>query len=168
MEQRCKIILQNYLQTQVYNTDYTLVKDTIDKNNFTIYYKNNILFEIYNIDYYVKYIGKKEYYHNMFVCYYNNKNNRIIFTINKKIKMVSTCDYNNRELKYYNKFCKIYKKIFYDYSRKSWFNYYYKIKPYNLYIYKLYNKHTYILSKLYSNHYSIMFLLYIIFDYICI
>jgi len=135
MEQRCEIILQNYLQTLVYNTDYILVKDTIDKNNFTIYYKNNILFEVYNIDYYVKYKGQKEYYHNMFICYYNNKN----------IKIVSTCDYNNRELKYYNKFCKIYKKIFYDYSRKAWFNYYYKIKPYNLYIYINYiiNIHIY-------------------------
>ena len=37
MEQRCKNILQNYLTTQVYNTDYKI-----------IYYNNNNIIYLYN------------------------------------------------------------------------------------------------------------------------
>ena len=70
--------------------------------------------------------------------------------------------------KHYDKFCKIYKKKVRIYEDYIYFKYYYKIKPcdiyniYYIYIYKSFINY-YNTTKLYSNQYSIMFLLYIIF-----
>jgi len=75
MEQRCKIILQNYLKTKVYNTDYEII------NNFIIKYKNIELFNIFNKTNYIKYNicneTQKYYNHNNSFYYFNNKNNKI-------------------------------------------------------------------------------------------
>ena len=158
MKQRCEIILQNYIYTQVYNTDYEIV------NNCIIKYKNITLFYLFNKTDYIKYNLSneviKEYSHKYFYYYFNNKNNQIYYI--KKIKII----YNNKEEKHYNKFYKMYKKRPDIYRNFGSFKYY-SIKPFIIYIYKTsinyYNK-----QKLYSNHYSIMFLLYIFFDYIII
>ena len=40
MEQRCEIILQNYLKTLVYNNDYKIINEN---SNIVIYYKNIML-----------------------------------------------------------------------------------------------------------------------------
>ena len=129
MEQRCEIILQNYLKTHEYihNTDYTIiyVSDIKGKNNwFTIYYKNNLLFSIINKNNYYKYNicinkMKKQYEHNKCLTYINNKNNEIMFYKTTKIKHI----YNNKKWKYYNKYYKMYKieKKFYN----GYFKYYY-------------------------------------------
>ena len=81
----------------------------------------------------------------------------IYYLKNTKIKII----YNNKEKKFYNKFCTIYKKIINIYSNYVYFKYY-SIKPFIICIYKIsiyyYNK-----QKLYLNQYSIMFLLYIIY-----
>ena len=117
MEQRCEIILQNYLQNQEYNNDYKIVNDIENTNNYIIYYKSNKLFQIYKNNYYIKYniynVINKEYDHNKKLLYYNNKNNRIVFKKTKKIyyKLIV----NNKDFKYYiyiyNKFFQIYKKM---------------------------------------------------------
>ena len=158
MEQRCEIILQNYLKTQVYTTDYKIIKNYIYNN--IIKYNNKILFFVLNKTDYRKYNIcnelQKVYDHNYYFYYFNNKNNKICFYTKLQIKVI----YNNTEEKYYNKFYKIYRKIIKIYKQFAYFKYYYK-KPFIIYIYKIrinyYNK-----TKLYSNHYSIMFLLYII------
>ncbi len=152
MEQWCKNILQNYLNTQEYSNDYTI---TIHKYNINIYiikYKNIILFYVYDYIHYLYKIcneTKKEYKHYYYYYYCNNKNNKIWFYKKEQIKIIY-----NKEEKHYNKFCKLYKKTIDIYSN---IGYYYSIKPY-LYIYKTsinyYNK-----QKLYSNHNSIMFVI---------
>ena len=48
MEQRCKIILQNYLKTPEYNNDYKIINSMFLNYCFRIYYKTNILFLVYN------------------------------------------------------------------------------------------------------------------------
>jgi len=160
MDQRCEIILQNYLKTTEYNNDYTFFR----KSNwwFEIYYKNNKLFYISN-NHYIKYniINHKidkEYIYDYYLFYLNNKNNKIMFLKSTKIKII----HNIKEEKYYE-FSQINEKIYYNYSSIIRFKYFYsKIKKYNIYIFKIYNN-DYTIYKLYSNNYSIMFVLYIIF-----
>ena len=59
MEKRCKNILQNYLKTHVYNTDYKII------DNFLIKYKNITLFYVVSKTKYIKHnicnIIQKEY-----------------------------------------------------------------------------------------------------------
>ena len=154
---RCEIILQNYLKTKEYNTDY---KITIS-NYFIIKYKNIILFYLSNINDYIKHnmdnIVIKIYNHNKYFYYFNNKHNKIIYYKKPQIKIIC----NNKEEKYYNKFYKMYKKII-NINKKIGNFKYYSIKPLYIYIYKR-RIHYYNKIKLYSNHYSIMFVLYIIF-----
>ena len=132
MEQRCKNILQNYLKSKVYNTDYKIIKTN---KNFIIKYKCIILFYVYENNIIIKYnISdeiKKGYNHYNFYFYLNNKNNQIYYVKNTKIKII----HNNKEEKYYNTFCKMYKKLITIYSPYIWFMYYYyKIIQYNIYI----------------------------------
>ena len=159
MEQRCKNILQNYLTTKVYNNDYEII------NNFIIIYKykNIKIFNVFNKTNYIKYNicnkTQKGYNHNYSFYYFNNKNNKILFSIKSIIKIIC----NNKEEKYYNKFCKMYKKIINIY-KIAYFKYYYSIKPYIIYLKYpiLYNYKPKPKIQLYSNNYSIIFLLCII------
>jgi len=163
MEQRCEIILQNYLKNLEYNNDYKIVNKGIDL--FIIYYKNNQLFDVlYTDNYYAKYnIRKneiiKQYKHNIYLFYINNKNNCIVFNKKQYNYIFNKLIYNIKECKYYNIFFNIYTKLIKIYSIYIYFNYYYIIKPYNMYyyiyIYKKYNN-NYRIKKLYSNNYSIM------------
>ena len=86
MEQRCEIILQNYLKTKEYNTDY---KITIS-NYFIIKYKNIILFYLSNINDYIKHnmdnIVIKIYNHNKYFYYFNNKSHEIKIIFNNTEK----------------------------------------------------------------------------------
>ena len=105
----------------------------------------------------------KQYKHNEFVFYYNNKNNKIIYNKSLKLKTIN----NHKEQKCYNKFLQLYIKIIIIYKENIHFLYCYKIQQYFIYIYKIYNYIIkYNIKKLYSNHYSIMFLLYINFAFI--
>ena len=113
MEQRCKIILQNYLKTTDYScNDYKIVKDNFNINYFIIYYKNQMLFFIYSSKHYIKYNNcqiKKNYTHNEYY-YYNNKNNRISFNKTNINLFKLNYIYNNKEWKHYNTFFNMYKK----------------------------------------------------------
>ena len=119
MEKRCKNILQNYLKTHVYNTDYKII------DNFLIKYKNITLFYVVSKTKYIKHnicnIIQKEYNHYYYFYYFNNKNNKIYFDKTHQTKII----YNDIEIKYYNKFCKIYKKIYFNYTVDICFYYYY-------------------------------------------
>ena len=173
MEQRCKIILQNYIYTHINNDDYN--DDNNDDYNYKIdkniiYYKNNKLFIVYDMNHYIlfnisSFNRIKHYNHNVFLSYYNNKNNEIFLNNKKEKKLFKIIYNNNKDEKYYNKFLQIYKKINHFYLNDGYCMYYYSnIK---LYIYKLYTDiDNIIIYNLYSKHYSIMFLF--IFDYIFI
>jgi len=138
MEQRCQIILQNYLKTTNYTcSDYKIVNNKFINNYFGLYYKNHMLFFIYSSKLYVKYNNnniKKRYNHNKYFYYYNNKNNKIY--IEKNINLFKLIYiYNNKEWKYYNNFFNMYKKIIKFYALDICFMYYYSInKPYYIYI----------------------------------
>ena len=161
MEQRCEIILQNYLKTQVYTTDYKIIKNYIYNN--IIKYNNIILFYVANNTNYRKNNIcnelQKVYDYNNYFYYFNNKNNKICFYKNLQIKVIC----NDKEEKYYNKFCKIYRKIIKIYKKFAYFKYYYKKNQFFIYTYK--KTYYYNIKYSYSNNYSIMFLLYIIFVY---
>jgi hypothetical protein len=77
MEQRCKIILQNYIYNQVYNTDYEII------NNFIIKHGSITLFHVFSKTNYIKYNIcnkiQKGYCHNKHLYYFNNKNCIICF-----------------------------------------------------------------------------------------
>ena len=161
MEQRCNIILQNYLKTTEYNNDYKIINSMFLNYCFRIYYKTNILFLVYNNYYYIKFNNcqiKKNYTYNEYFYYYNNKNNRISFSKIKINLFKLNYIYNNKEWKFYNNFFNIYKKIIKIHVLDTFFMYYYSIKPpYIIYRYKKYNSiYIYGIKDLYSNHYSII------------
>ena len=137
MEQRCEIILQNYLKTHdyIHNTDYKIVEN--ENKCFTILYKNNYLFYIFNNKYYIKYNmiqkGRNRYYeHKLYVLYYNNKNNAKYNYYNNENISYWIYNNNNNEFKYYNKFFKIFKKTNSNYNYR------------NMIIYKHYYSNSYI------------------------
>ena len=161
MEQRCKIILQNYLKTQEYNNDYKIIiyNNFINNStNFVIKYTNITLFYVFDNNNYIKYNIYnniiKLYNHNNNFYYSNNKNYYIYFYKNQKIKVI----YNDIENKYYDKFYKMYKKTINIYNNFVYFEYYYIKSFIYICIYKT-NINYYNKTKLYSKHYSIMFLL---------
>ena len=176
MEQRCEFILQNYFKTCDI-TDYKIIKVNVGNYGyFIINYNCKTIFYMINIDNYIKYNIQnttntknnilKEYKHNEYIFYYNNKNIYInLYFFKNNIKLFKIIC-NNKECKYYNNFFKMYKKIFNYYSSNRYFlYYYYKI---NLYIYKKYSN-IYNIKKLYSNQYSIMFLfIFVLYNYIII
>ena len=134
MEQRCTNILQNYLKTQEYNTDYKIIDNG---TNFLIKYGSITLFYVSSNNEYIKYniFNKiiKVYDHNGYLYYFNNKNCIIYFNKNNKNKKIKKI-YNNTEMKYYNKFYKIYEKIININKDLIFFKYYYKIKPFIIYL----------------------------------
>ena len=86
MEQRCKNILQYYLNTQEYNTDYEIIHTNYNTSIIKYKNKNIILFYLFNTNNYIKFNRfnhiTKKYNHNINFYYYNNK---ILFCSDKLI-----------------------------------------------------------------------------------
>ena len=149
-------IFSNYYKIIYINKNY----NKYNKNLYVAYYKNSLCIElIYNKNSHICLFRDKErtklikdYAYNAYLCYYNNKKNRIYINYKSKPgsynKEITLSDTNNAITKYYlyknNKIC-IYNKHFFNTNKIFMYNYYHCKKLYKIYI--QYNSAYYILNK---------------------